>query len=87
MDDGDSFQNGRRRAYRFSTHSFPFSDQERLVQALRYNFGISATIQKDHSQYRLYIRSKSAERFVYLIRPYIHPCFDYKIQNSIGVGS
>ena len=64
MDDGDYFQNGRRRAYRFSTHSFAFSDQERLVQALRYNFGISATIQKDHSQYRLYIRSKSAERFV-----------------------
>ena len=42
MDDGTSYRSGRHRAYRFSTHSFPFSDQERLVQALRYNFGISA---------------------------------------------
>ena len=39
------------------------------------------------AHYRLYIRLKSTERFVNLIRPYIHPCFDYKIQNSSGVAS
>ena len=46
MDDGYSFQNGRRRAYNFSTHSFPLKDQEILVQALKDNFDIDATIQK-----------------------------------------
>ena len=31
-DDGNSFQNGRNRAYRFLTHSFPLSDQALDVQ-------------------------------------------------------
>ena len=55
-------------------------DKKRLVQALEYNFEISATIQKDRSQYVLYIRAQSTNRFVNLISPYIHPCFYYKIQ-------
>ena len=80
MDDGNSYQNGRRRAYRFSTHSFPLKDQEILVQALKDNFDIDATIQKQRSYYRLYIQSKSVQLFLELIRPYIHPCFDSKIQ-------
>ena len=65
-----------------AAQSFPFEDQEILLKALIKNFGIHATIQKDRSRYmfRLRRRSKSTERFVNLIRPYIHPCFDYKIQ-------
>ena len=86
MDDG-SYTSKKNRTYRFNTQSFPFGDQQRLIEALKMNFDIDATIQKDRSNYMLYIRSKSTERFVNLIRPYIHPCFDYKIQNSIGVGS
>ena len=31
--------------------------------------------------FRLYIPSKSTQRFVDVIGPYIHYCFDYKIQN------
>ena len=98
MDDGHSDQNGRRRAYRFSTNSFhpnpvrvyflsfrayPLEDKWLLVQVLRYNFGIHATIQKNHSYYILYIRSllpSSTQSFLYLILPYLHMCFDYKIQ-------
>ena len=91
MDDGSrrfkKYKNRTYINYTFSTHSFPFEDQSRLVQALRDNLSIHANIQKDRSNYILYIRSKSGNRFVNLIRPYIHPCFDYKIQNSIGVGS
>ena len=40
-------------AYRFNTQSFLFEDQQTLVQALKYNFGIFATIQKDRRYYRL----------------------------------
>ena len=79
MDYGYGYQNGRHRAYRFSTNSFPLEDQKILVQALINNFSI---IQKDHyynANYRLYIRAESTNRFVDLIRPYLHPCFDYKL--------
>ena len=83
MDDG-SYTSKKNRTYRFNTQSFPFGDQQTLIEALKMNFDIDATIQKNHSytsNYTLYIRSKSTERFVYLIRPYINPCFSYKIQN------
>ena len=69
MDDGHSDQNGRRRAYRFSTHSFPLKD----------NFDIYSKALFLDATYKLYIRSKSTNRFVDLIRPYLHPCFTYKI--------
>nr|YP_009720770.1 putative LAGLIDADG DNA endonuclease [Ostreobium quekettii]QGQ61982.1 putative LAGLIDADG DNA endonuclease [Ostreobium quekettii] len=77
MDDGTY-----NRSYRFSTQSFPYSDQQILVKVLRNNFGIEATIQKQNRYSTIYILSKSAKGFVELIRPYIHPCFDYKIQNT-----
>ena len=84
MDDGSckpiKYKNRTYINYTFSTQSFPLEDQKRLVQALQDNFSIAATIQKNHPYYRLYIRSKSTERFVELIRPYIHPCFSYKIR-------
>lgn len=76
MDDGTSSQ----RSYNFSTHSFPLEDQEILVQAFRDNFLINATIQKDRSMYRLGLPRASSQKFVDLISPYIHPCFDYKIK-------
>ena len=41
MDDGTyiyTFKKSKNRTYRFATHSFPFEDQERLVQALKDNF-------------------------------------------------
>ena len=82
MDDGSALFRKARRYYVFNTHSFPIEDQEILVHALKANFEIDATIQKHYSYYMLYIRSKSTERFVDLIRPYIHPCFSYKIQNN-----
>ena len=65
-----------------SFSAYPFEDQQILVQALKDNFDIETTIQKDHQYSTLYIRSKSTERFVNLIRPYLHPCFDSKIKNT-----
>ena len=45
------YKNRRYINYTFSTHSFPFENQSRLVQALRDNFSIHANIQKDRSNY------------------------------------
>ena len=56
MDDGDSYHKPRGRAYRFNTQSFIFEDQQTLVQSLKDNFEIHANIQKDRSNYMLYIR-------------------------------
>ena len=82
MDDGGNLPRNQRQYYFFSTQSFPKEDQEILLQALKDNFSglMAATIQKDRSYYILYIRSKSTNRFVNLIRPYLNPCFDSKIQ-------
>ena len=80
MDDGTYSQNAPHRTYRFSTQSFPLSDQELLVQVLRDNFGIEVIVNKDRAYYLLSVRGASNQKLVDLIRPYIHPCFDYKIQ-------
>ena len=68
----------------FSTQSFPKEDQSRLIQILKDNFSIEVLFKI--SRYQLYIRSKSNNRFVDLIRPYIHPCFDSKIQSFCARG-
>ena len=77
MDDGTcKSYKSKNRTYRFATHSFPFEDQEILVKALRGHFYglMAATIQKHYSCYILYIRSKSTERFLDLISPFINQC-------------
>ena len=81
-DDGESYTKNQKRYNFLNTQYFIFDDQSRLVQALEDNFSglMAATIQKDRSYYILYIRSKSTNRFVNLIRPYLNPCFDSKIQ-------
>ena len=59
MDDGTYHTNKYgKRNYVFSTQSFPKEDQEILAQALKDNFSglMAATIQKDRSYYKLYIR-------------------------------
>ena len=70
MDDGAS--TSKSRTYRFSTQWFPLSDQEILVQALRYNLSIAVrrTVNKERSYciYSVLGASPSAQRFFELIR-------------------
>ena len=79
MDDGSGLVINQKRYYLFSTQYFPKEDQEILVQALKDNFDIYSKALFLDATYKLYIRSKSTNRFVDLIRPYLHPCFTYKI--------
>ena len=80
MDDGSGLVINQKRYYLFSTQSFPKEDQEILVQALKDNFDIYSKALFLDATYRLYIRSKSTNRFVDLIRPGLRPpCFAYKI--------
>lgn len=72
----------------FATYCFPHEDCTRLANAMAENFGIEASVcrclMRGKLYYRLYIPSKSMERFVETVRPYIHPAFSYKISHEGG---
>ncbi len=69
----------------FATHRFSHSGCELLTSALQKNFGLDVRVcrcqMRGKVNYRLYVVSKSMDRFLGLIRPYIHPCFQYKIRD------
>ncbi len=84
MDDGtlDNRERYHRNAM-IATYCFSFEDCERLVKAIKINFGFEANVTKCRMRGkiypRLYIPSKSMPRFISLIKPHIHSCFRYKI--------
>jgi len=61
------------------TQGFVFSDQEFLRDVLKEKFGIITNLHKDKIYYKLYVISDSAPLFISLIKPYILPCFEYKL--------
>ena len=65
-------------SYYFATHAFPLEDQKVLVKALKKNFNLIVNIHKHKSKYRLYILEISKDKFVELIKDFMHPCFLYK---------
>jgi len=68
----------------FATHCFSFSDCKLLVKTLSKNFNLDVRVCKCQMRgkinYRLYITSSSMAHFISLIKPYINPCFEYKIR-------
>lgn len=84
MDDGNKSKN---KGYYLNTQTFSLKENERLADALGKAFGFEINIHIDYKRlsnkkyYRLYITSKSVKEFTELIRPYIHPCFEYKLIN------
>lgn len=68
----------------FSTYCFSFNDCQLLANTLRKNFKLDVRVCKcqmrGKTRYRLYITSSSMGRFIKIIKPYINPCFEYKIR-------
>jgi hypothetical protein len=68
----------------FATHCFSFSDCGLLADTLRENFSLDARVYKCRMRgklrFRIYIASKSMERFMSLVGPYVLPCFSYKVR-------
>ena len=82
MDDGSMTQVGGVDTYvhlNLHTQGFDLSDNQLLRDVLKNKFGIIANIHKDKTYYKLYIISESVAAFVKLIKPYILPCFEYKL--------
>lgn len=71
---------------RFATYCFPYEDCMRLKEAIAQNFGIEVSVCRNQMRnkvyYELYVLSKSMNRFIDLIRPYIHENYAYKIEGQ-----
>jgi hypothetical protein len=88
MDDGSN--NGKNLT--INTHSFLYREQLRMVDFFRNRYGISPTIIKDRTKFKLAIGSGDYEKFIDIIRPFIIPAMSYKIvyprndlsQNQLG---
>jgi len=80
MDDG-SYHKGTSNYY-FATDGFSLNDVTVLVDMLKTNFSISATIHQRKNKYVLYIPAKSRERFTSLIYPYLCNSMLYKIGHN-----
>lgn len=68
----------------FSTYCFSFHDCELLAETLKDNFNLNVRVcrcrMRGKVRWRLYITSSSMGRFINLVKPYINPCFRYKIR-------
>ena len=77
MDDG-AYKS--RNTFTISTHCFvKRSEQYQLIQCLKANFGLHASLHNDGKGHRLYIPSQSGKKFKDIIRPYMVDCMRYKI--------
>ena len=74
MDDGSKTYS----SVYLNTQQFSLSEQLQLIDLLKRQFGIEATINKDKTYYRIRVRSKSAKRFIQLVEPFVLEEFKYK---------
>lgn len=84
MDDGCLDQRYKyHRNSTFATYSFSFNDCYLLKQVIKDNFGLSVSVNKNTMRGklypRLYVLSESMNKFIKLIKPYIHPVYKYKL--------
>ena len=67
----------------FATYCFPYNECELLANALRANFDLDVRVCKCQMRgkmyYSLYVTSKSMDRFMHIIEPYMQKCFHYKL--------
>ena len=86
MDDG-SYKSNRHKTYIIHALSFKKKDLELLCEVLEKKYGIKTSLHKQHYKssvkWRLYVLSRSAERFKNLIEPYIVPSLKYKLGNMM----
>nr|YP_009710724.1 LAGLIDADG endonuclease type 2 [Amanita phalloides]QFZ98673.1 LAGLIDADG endonuclease type 2 [Amanita phalloides]WLF85178.1 hypothetical protein [Amanita phalloides] len=75
MDDGYKSANG----FYFCTESYTLEDNYKLSEILKNNFNLDCGIHKHTNGHRLYVFSRSKERLLELIKPYIINHFYYKI--------
>ena len=76
MDDGSKSY----RTYYLNTQRFDYQSQQKLIQALKEQYGIEGSLNRDKEYYRIRIKQNSAERFKKLICNYVIPTMRYKLE-------
>ncbi len=84
QDDGTlDFRRGYHANALFATHCFTQNECQLLANALSMNFELDIRVcrclMRGKLYFRLYVCSKSMDRFMHIIEPYIQPCFHYKL--------
>ena len=79
MDDG-SLKSKFHRARIINTQCFNELDLKRLQDMLSKKFGISTTLRNQKEGKQLYIPSTEIEKFISIVKPYIHQSMIYKIK-------
>ncbi|MBI2600069.1 hypothetical protein HYW43_04105 [Candidatus Daviesbacteria bacterium] len=74
MDDGCK----SRSSIYLNTQQFNQKEQFQLINLLRDQFGIEATLNKDKYYYRIRIRTRSVKRFIELVKEFVLEEFKYK---------
>ena len=68
---------------RIATYCFPYEDCALLARVVKQHFNIDMSVcrcrMRGKMYYQLYVLSKSMQRFVDMVKPYIHPNYAYKI--------
>lgn len=68
----------------FATYGFSFDGCAMLGKVLLENFGVQASVSRCSMRGkvypRLYVRSAGMNRFIDIVKPYVHPVFRYKIK-------
>lgn len=75
MDDGHMESSG----FRIATHGFSWNEHLLLKQVFLNNLNISITIRETRGFYYIYIPAQYKQIFSNIIKPYILPCFKYKL--------
>jgi len=84
MDDGNiDFRHKYHYSYIISTNCFSFTDVKFLTKILLQNFFLKTKVHTTTCRMkkypRLYVGLEGREKFVSLVKPYILPCFKYKL--------
>ncbi len=77
MDDGTK----SRSAIVLNTQQCNLSEQQCLQRALQKSFGIRSALNRDRGYLRLRITTESTTVFEKIVRPYVLPCFRYKLHS------
>ncbi len=62
-----------------NTHSFLAGEQLRIVDYLKQQYSIHATIVKDRTKLKIGIGKNDRDRFLKVVRPFIIPSMIYKV--------
>lgn len=81
MDDG-SLKSSAHRARIINTQCFDDESLKRLQDVLFTKFNVQTTLRKQKEGNQIYIPSSEIEKFIALVKPYVIPSMEYKIDLS-----